>query len=88
VSSVAPLESRLESALRKVATQDDRIAELEQTRSVDSVKEKHLAQGNTAIRDDLNIVVTSTSVLSQTLNVGHLVGVAPLPEPSGMKRSG
>jgi len=82
------VKSKLDNALQQVADQGKEIAELRQTR-VEAAKVDRLVQSNTAIREDLNVVMTSTSVLSQTLNVGHLVGVAPIPAgPSITKRSG
>ena len=81
------VKSKLDNALQQVADQGKEIAELRQTR-VEAAKVDRLVQSNTAIREDLNVVMTSTSVLSQTLNVGHLVGVAPIPAGPSITKPG
>jgi septal ring factor EnvC (AmiA/AmiB activator) len=84
----ADVQSELADVQQKVAAQESEIAELRQSRAVEPAKVERLAQSNNAIRDDLNVVVNSTGALFQTLNIGHLNIIAPLPKPSATRRSG
>jgi chromosome segregation ATPase len=60
-------ERKLDSTLEKVAAQEREITGLRERRGVETVAVDRLTKSNTAIRDDLSSLSTSTSVLSNDL---------------------
>jgi hypothetical protein len=60
------VQSKLADAGERLAAQQGEITELQQTPSFERVGQ--LAQSNTALRNELSSVVTSTSALNETLD--------------------
>jgi chromosome segregation ATPase len=81
-SDLSSTRTELENALKKVADQEREITGLRERRGVETVAVDRLARSNTAIRNDLSSLMTSTSNLNDDL----MLVVRALAKPSATKR--
>jgi chromosome segregation ATPase len=81
-SELDSTRKKLESAMKKVADQEREITGL-RPRAAETVAVDRLARSNTAIRDDLSSLASSTT----TLNNDLMLVVRALSKPSATRRS-